>query len=236
MAHEWRLLAQSAPRLGLDPDAVPNGWAGLGYFRPPVEPGKLEAMPSVRLPCFPCLANEDGWLRLQMQGAESWTVSDDRPWEMEEVGQVRLAQIVIHFPTALAFYVRLVHVAASQRMPAYIVEEAISAKDGGVIGQVPLAAVLVGHYGIMPERAKPTLRTATIGFSGKHGAWFGWGARMIQHFAVGMTLDESSLLADRRLRLTADDLAVLPAALLGFTITNVVQAKACAIVFAREVG
>lgn len=94
--------------------------------------------------------------------------------------------------------------------------------DGLYIGDPKMAYQLVKKRGIKPEYRTPKSNVCTIGFSQKHGKWFGWSHRAIHGFKIGDIVKKGDCTAE-----------YLP---IGFKAQNVEQAKQMAAAFAESVS
>lgn len=56
--------------------------------------------------------------------------------------------------------------------------------DMAYIGNLRTAYFLCVEYGIEPELRTETSKTCSIGYSKKHGKWYGWSHRAIYGFAT----------------------------------------------------
>lgn len=57
--------------------------------------------------------------------------------------------------------------------------------NGDYIGDVETAKHICDKYGIAPEISQPGNSVCSIGYSEKHGKWFGWSHRAICGFGIG---------------------------------------------------
>ncbi len=63
--------------------------------------------------------------------------------------------------------------------------EMVYAPDGGLVGPVKEAYVIIVEKGIMPQRRRPDLTGCSVGYAKRDQRWYGWSHRAAFGFAVG---------------------------------------------------
>ncbi len=109
---------------------------------------------------------------------------------------------------------------------------------GDYIGRPEAAQQLCELRGIAPELTSPDSNVCSIGFSIREQKWYGWSHRAIFGFGIGDVAKEgdcvcSSGWTDEYLAEHPEEDKRLP---VGFTATNLDDAKRMAVAFAESVG
>ncbi len=110
--------------------------------------------------------------------------------------------------------------------------------NGDYIGTQEVAQRLCELRGIRPELSSLDNKVCSIGFSTREQKWYGWSHRAIYGFAVGDIVKEGDCCAssgwtDEYLAEHPDEDNSLP---VGFTASNLDDAKRMAVAFAESVG
>ena len=110
--------------------------------------------------------------------------------------------------------------------------------SGDYIGRSKFAYHLIVGRGIKPEKADPSHRVCSIGFSERDQGWYGWSHRAIFGFKIGDTVKEGDCAASSGW--TDDYLAEHPEANtalpVGFTAQTLDDCRRMAVAFAESVG
>jgi hypothetical protein len=110
--------------------------------------------------------------------------------------------------------------------------------DGHYIGPSKFAYRLCKTWGIKPELMTPTSNVCSIGFCEKDQKWFGWSHRAMFGFDIGAVAEQGDIVTqsgwtDEYLALHPEADDRLP---VGYTATNLDEAKTMAIAFASSVS
>jgi hypothetical protein len=112
------------------------------------------------------------------------------------------------------------------------------ALDGGLIGDLAYATMLVVELGISPELVSDEHKTCSIGFCSSEQKWYGWSHRAIYGLAVGDIVKEGDCAASTRwtseyLEENPEAEKSLPA---GFTAKTLEDCRRMAVAFASSVS